>query len=166
MRPSFALALVLDLAARTAGATEPALSTYGNAHYDYAVDYPAALLAPQGESDSGDGQVFQSAQGDATMRVYAQYLMRDIPHQCDAVHLAKAHAGASVTYQLRKPGLSVASGELAPGRIFYAKGLETRDRCLMLLIDYPAARRGQFDPLVGRIAASLRPVAGAKTPTP
>lgn len=164
MRPCFVLALVL--AAQAAGAAEPALSTYGNGHYDYTVDYPAALLAPQGESDSGDGQVFQSADGDATMRVYAQFLMRDIPHQCDAVAQARERAGARVSYQLRKPGLTVASGELAPGRIFYAKGLKTSDRCLMLLIEYPAARRTQFDPLVGRIAASLRPGTGTKTPTP
>jgi hypothetical protein len=47
--------LALLLLAPFAPAAET-FQTYHNSSFDYAIEYPANLLIPQGEADNGDGQ--------------------------------------------------------------------------------------------------------------
>ncbi len=47
--------------------------TYHNLRFDFAVDYPADLLVPQGESDNQDGQKFLSEDGQKEMLVYTTF---------------------------------------------------------------------------------------------
>lgn len=47
------------------------METYVNSVYRYHIDYPAGLLIPQGESDSGDGQIFSDKENSTNeLRVY------------------------------------------------------------------------------------------------
>lgn len=55
------------------------LKTYVNSVYRYHIDYPDDLLIPQGESDSGDGQVFTSKDKLCELRVYRD--TRDILYE-------------------------------------------------------------------------------------
>lgn len=55
------------------------LETYVNSVYRYHIGYPDKLLIPQGESDSGDGQVFTSKDNLCELRVYRD--SRDILHE-------------------------------------------------------------------------------------
>src|SRR5436190_13571117 len=53
-----------------AGGYENGYRTYSNARFAYSISYPSDLLVPQGESDNGDGQKFQSKDVRAVMLVY------------------------------------------------------------------------------------------------
>lgn len=146
-------ALLLLFSAHAAAAP---LATYANERFGYSIKYPEHLLVPQGEATNRDGQVFEAKSG-ATLRVWGQYLMgEDLPKQCDVVARAHDEAGAHVTYQVKKKSLTVASGTLKSGAIFYWKAEKAGDVCLTLQLEYPAGERATYDALVGEIAGSLQ----------
>ncbi len=60
--------LALLLLAPFAPAAEN-FQTYHNSRFDYAIEYPANLLIPQGEADNGDGQVFVSPDQQARFKI-------------------------------------------------------------------------------------------------
>lgn len=65
-----------------ASSTQPInvhMSTYVNSVYRYHISYPDNHLIPQGESDSGDGQVFVSKDKLCELRVYRD--TRDILYE-------------------------------------------------------------------------------------
>jgi len=51
-------------------------SNYYNVRYDYGIEYPDILI-PQGETDSGDGQKFMTADGRSFMLVYRTFKALD-----------------------------------------------------------------------------------------
>ncbi len=128
------------------------MAVYHNDRFGYTVDYPSDLLVPQGEADNGDGQVFKARKGDATLTVFGQYLMKDLPSQCDALATARSFDGANITYKVAKPDLSIASGYRKPGVVFYLKKVKAGGTCLSLELAYPIEDRGTFDSQVAKIS--------------
>lgn len=70
---------VPEVSAPTAPPLDVHTKTYVNSVYRYHIDYPDELLIPQGESDSGDGQVFLSKDKLCELRVYRD--TRDILYE-------------------------------------------------------------------------------------
>ena len=129
---------------------------YVNQRFAFAVEYPSNLLIPRGESGNGDGQVFATKQDDAKLTVYGGWRGEGLDFPCNALDTATNFAGAKITYKWKKGEASVASGTFNDGKIFYVKNISGKDKCTTLMLEYPAARRATFDPLVAHIASSLR----------
>ena len=149
---SFALAFVL------AGSciAQTVYAPYVNQRFTFAVEYPSQLFTPLGESENGDGQVFATKAGDAKLTVFGGWRGKDLDFPCEALETATNYSGASVIYKWKKGGASVASGSTRDGKIFYVKNVRSSDKCVTLMLEYPEDRRETFDPLVSRIAGSLR----------
>ena len=58
----------------------------------------------------------------------------------------------SITYQLQRPGLSIASGYRKPGVICHLKKVQAGDTCRSLELAYPVEDRASLDGQVARIS--------------
>lgn len=148
--------LVLSLAVATACLAEPAYVPYLNQRFSFAVEYPSGLFFARGESDNGDGQVFATKEGDAKLTVFGGWRAKELNFPCDALETAAHFAGSNVTYKWKKGAVSVASGHSAGDTVFYVKNILSKDKCVTLMLEYPAARRDAFDSVVARISNSLK----------
>ncbi|MFT0788249.1 hypothetical protein [Synechococcus sp. H55.10] len=130
---------------------------YINARFGYRLDYPADFV-PQGESDSGDGQVFVGEEG-AELRVWGGYnIFQATPASALQEELQRSReSGRRVTYQVAGRDFFVVSG-YEPGslRIFYLKKLVRPSLEAGFEFVYPASRRERYDRDVEAIARSLR----------
>jgi len=130
---------------------------YINARFGYRLDYPADFV-PQGESDSGDGQVFVGEEG-AELRVWGGYnIFQATPASALQEELQRSReSGRRVTYQAAGRDFFVVSG-YEPGslRIFYLKKLVRPSLEAGFELVYPASRRERYDREVEAIARSLR----------
>jgi hypothetical protein len=146
-----ATSLIVVLAA-VAIAHGQAYRTYDNARFGYSISYPSKLLAPQGEAENGDGQVFLGA--GAEMRVYGSNLLLNETLAAEYRAILK-EKGSSVTYKVLKRGFFVISGK-QDGRIFYQKTLENSDGAFItFMIEYDESRRKTYDPAVTRMVRSF-----------
>ena len=147
---SVPLALILS----TACIAQPTYTRYLNARFAFSVEYPSQLFSPRGECENGDGQTFAAKDAEASLTVYGGWLLEGF--SCEALETAKSDTGANVTYKWKKDAASVASGYTSDRKFFYVKRVRNADKCLTLILKYSEARRETFDPLVSRIAGSLR----------
>ena len=129
------------------------LDHYSNAKYGFAVGYPPGVFVPQGESDSGDGQVFLSPDGRAELRVYAAFnvLAETLAHQFAAT---LDTPGLQPTYQVRHGDWFVVSG-LLEGKVFYRKTRLAKDVFYTVMLTYDSAAKAAYDPLVAAIVKSF-----------
>ena len=146
---------------RPAGAMdhENNYQTYSNARFAYSISYPSNLLIPQGESDNGDGQKFQSKDGHAIMLVYGS---NNVLGQTIKQLYAEASRGGasdhpkrSITYKILKGDWYVISGN-ENGRVFYQKTMLRRDAIKTFSIEYGEAQKGIFNPVTTKIAMSFK----------
>ena len=88
---------------------------YINARFGYRLDYPADFV-PQGESDSGDGQVFIGEEG-AELRVWGGFFKQRPPAPCKRSCSAagKADAGLPLKLPVRIFSGSPATSQAACG---------------------------------------------------
>lgn len=135
-------------AARAEGGAWP---TYYNVKYAFSGCYPGNLFTGKGESDSGDGQEFTSADG-AKIDMFGAYVMDDPP--LDNLHDEMAedernYLGASgkPVLQRLKPDYFAFSG-YAGNQIVYEKMLLGNDKFLTFVFTYPTAKRALYDPLI------------------
>jgi hypothetical protein len=134
---------------------EDAYRTYHNERYGVSADVPRDWKAGR-PPDNGDGLKFTSPDGAATILVYGGYRLADTVAEALNSELA-ADEGETITYQTRAPRMAVISG-MRGQTIFYRKVVVScRDQ---VSIEYPSARKQQFDALVSHVAASLRGVDG------
>ena len=130
---------------------------YINARFGYHLDYPADFV-PQGESDSGDGQVFVGEEG-AELRVWGGYnIFQATPASALQEELQRSRESRRrVTYQVAGRDFFVVSGYEPDGqRIFYLKKLVSPSLEAAFEFVYPASRRERYDRDVEAIARSLR----------
>lgn len=127
---------------------------YANHKYGYVLAWPRQLLAPQGESDAGDGQVFAAPDGRAELRCWAGF--NDVLEQTIPAALAEALAepGRQVTYRHRGKDFFVVSG-LEGGKIFYRKTMLAHGVLASFELAYDPAQKARFDPVVQDLAASF-----------
>lgn len=124
---------------------------YTNEKYEYAICYPEDLLAPQGESDAGDGQTFLAKDG-AKLIVFGSGGTDVIPLKQDLDGAISDLAGAlgKVTYKVVKPHWFVISGQ-TQRTIFYAKAMYTRDWFKQFTLTYDASQSAIYEPVVKRL---------------
>lgn len=130
--------------------------TYGNARYGYFVEIPSGF-SPVAESDNGDGGRATSADGNATLLVWGSLLTdRTFGHEVAwRADQDRAH-GWDVTYQKEQRGWAVWSGA-NDGRIFYARAVPVCAGAVAYFrVEYDKTRARAFDPVVSRLAKSLR----------
>jgi hypothetical protein len=129
---------------------------YHNPRFGTTADVPAGWKsAPPPEN--GDGLIFVSPDGRAHLIVSGSLNISDTIAEGRAVY-EKREDGETVTYKHRDAHaitLSGTKGDL----IFYEKHiLSCRDQVWnSIYIEYPAASRNEFDPLIAHVAHSLRP---------
>jgi serine/threonine-protein kinase len=152
---AFALAGVT--AATSLVQAEDAYRTYHNDRFGVSADVPRDWRAGR-PPENGDGLQFTSPDGTATITVSGSYRIAD--SVAEALNSEQApDEGETVTYQTRGPRMAVVSG-MRGQTIFYRKVvLSCKDQVMnRVSIEYPLARKQQFDALVSHVAASLHGV--------
>lgn len=127
---------------------------YTNHKYGYVVAWPNKHLTPQGESDSGDGQIFTSPDGQARLACWAYY--NDVLGESIGQAYAQAlqEAGAQVSYKHLGKDFFVISG-IRGGMVFYRKTLLAHGVQASFELSYAAHLKAAFDPIVKDVARSL-----------
>lgn len=126
---------------------------YTNTKYQYAICYPEDLLAPQGESDAGDGQTFLAKDG-AKLIVFASLGLADIPlkQRVNSVISDLTGTSGKVTYKLVKPNWFVISGQKQQ-MVYYTKATYTRDHFKQFILTYNVGQSSVYDPVIKRLAS-------------
>lgn len=148
--------LVTALAVLALSAPALAQATYGNARYGYFLDIPPGFSRVE-ESGNGDGGRSSSKDGNATLVVWGSYLAdRTFGHEIAWRADQDRADGWDVTYQKEQRGWAVWSGA-KDGRIFYARAVPLCAGAVAYVrLEYAKADAKAFDPLVSRMAKSLR----------
>lgn len=151
-KTKFALASIAINIAASAGAET--WRSYHNTRFGTTAEVPAIWkMGPPPENN--DGRAFSSPDGRATIIISG--IFHVLPHEEEvAIHL-KPGEGETITYTKQGSNWIVVSG-IRGDMIFYRKSiLSCRDTIWNdVSIEYPAAEKGKYDPLVARVAASLR----------
>jgi hypothetical protein len=139
--------------------------TYQNDRYGTTIDYPA-VFKMQPPPDADDGRNFKTGDG-ADFTVSASYFAAT--YFAPDLTVAKYHnyiiknldRGSTIIYERRGKDWFVISGVKGDG-IFYEKHLLSHGAQMNedFVMCYPAALKETYDPIVARMAKSLRPGTG------
>jgi hypothetical protein len=143
------------MASAVLGASE--FSTYVNGRYGYSISYPARLLRPLPESESGDGRAFAAKNGKGEFLVYAGGAVEGI--DATSQDIIKSEEGRWVdqraSYRVVKSKLAAISCSTGT-EIFYRKTLLQGGLNTTFTAAYPLEDRAVWDPVVATMAASLK----------
>lgn len=154
MRHSAVIPVLLGVALTAATAFAASL-TYENDRFGTSVTFPADIFSQeQAPPDNGDGQRWLSNDG-ASLAVFGSYnVLDETPKSREAG--ARVNGSRTVTYSRTGQDWVVLSGTDGD-RIFYERYVfGPTDIVHGIVIEYPAALKAKYDPLVGSIARSLR----------
>lgn len=158
----FALLCAAAVAAGIAGTARAADSlvaagdgwqTYVNERFGTSLDFPADVFTPQEPPENGDGRRFVSQ--DATLEVYA---WNDLDEENAATlkrRLVGAEGYTDVTYSPSGSNWLVLSGYRGES-IFYEKYFFRADIVHGFGMEFPAAEKPYYAPIVERIEDSFR----------
>ncbi|MDK2010986.1 MULTISPECIES: hypothetical protein [unclassified Deinococcus] len=111
-------------------------ASYCNSRYSYCINVPAAMYG-QGESDSGDGQVFMNRSATVTLTVWGAWNVPDLPSFEDEYREASrgwpsapGRPARVVTYKVMKPDFFVVSG-IEGGKVFYQRTIKSAKNASM-----------------------------------
>ena len=151
-----AAACLASIAALYPVSAEQGYRTYHNDRFGVSADVPADWK-PGREPDNNDGLVFTSPDGASTITVSGILNADDTPASQVISDEQRAQSGETVTYRNKGPRQAVVSGT-REAMIFYRKTmLSCRDQVVNhLVIEYPAAKKQDFDTLVTHVAGSMR----------
>jgi serine/threonine-protein kinase len=155
---------VIGLTAFAAPAKADRWLTYHNDRYGTTIDYPDQFK-PEPPPDADDGRRFKDAQG-VEFAVYASYNALDFNlAKYQDYTLKNLDPGQVVTYQAHGGDWFVISGTKGDS-VFYQRHLLSHGGQMTeaFAITYPAAAKLTYDPLVARMAKSLRPGKGFQSP--
>lgn len=127
---------------------------YTNNRFRYSVEWPADVLEAEGEAANGDGQVFSSADGSFTMRVFGRNLVESKGLKDIYREQKNEFSGAEITYDRLGDEFYVLSGR-RDGMIFYEKTFLHDGILKRLSLRYPQQRKEEFDPVVERISGTF-----------
>jgi hypothetical protein len=131
---------------------------YVNARYGTAAEYPADRFHPGRPPDNGDGQAFTAADG-AELRIFAHWnIDDDRPGNYETSLRSGDSDYADVTYRATGNNWLVLSGNRGAS-IFYEKYIFTKGKnsaIHALTVTYPRDAKAAYDPIVARMARSLR----------
>lgn len=157
MRLLGAFLFVLSVSVFSQGLAQDNYRTYHNARFDYSISYPANILAPQGESENGDGQKFLTRDGRAEMLVYGSHnsLDQSLRQVYESETSRSEHPNRRVTYRLLRRDWFVVSG-IEDGRIFYQKTFLKKGVFKTFRLEYDENAKQTFDSITTRIAGSFK----------
>ena len=134
--------------------------TYANSRFGYVIEYPVGVLTPQDEAQNADGRAFFSKDKTAEMRVWGQYnALFDTLKKAYLSDLKERPTG--ISYKVLLKNSYVISGTRG-GKIFYQKTMlhgkdgESGAIFCTFTIEYRAADKAKYDPIVKRISTSLQ----------
>jgi hypothetical protein len=151
MRALSALAFFFVVArAAQAGAWQ----TYYNDRFGATAEVPAGWRIGE-EPENNDGRIFTSPDGRASVTVSGSYAV--IPRVQELEIMTRPEPGETIDYKREGRDWIVVSGRKG-GRIFYRKSLLSCGATVWnsVYLDYPAAGKAAFDPIVAHVASSLR----------
>ncbi|MCB1487687.1 MAG: hypothetical protein KDJ88_09530 [Bauldia sp.] len=144
-------------------ATGPALAeawqTYVNERFGTTADVPAGWQAGEPPAN-GDGLRFTAPDGSASVAVFGSLQTFDTIDETIAIYEAPVD-GETITYRHRDDRGLVLSGT-RDDRIFYRRWILSCGEAVWngIAIEYPAAEKKAYDPLVTHMSRSLRPGTG------
>ena len=164
MRCKSALAAMVTAAvllAATAAKADEWL-TYQNDRYGTTIDYPG-VFKMQPPPDSDDGREFKTSDG-TDFTVSASYFALDLTVAEYRDFIVKhLDPGSTITYETRGKNWFVISGTKGDN-IFYEKHLLSHGMNEDFVMSYPASAKQTYDPIVARMAKSLRSGKGFQSP--
>jgi serine/threonine-protein kinase len=145
------------LVATTVAAAAP-WKTYANDRFGATADYPAGWRAGEAPANN-DGLVFTAPDGRATITISGSHSV--LPRAQEIEIMTTPADGETVDYKSRGRDWIVLSGRRGD-RIYYRRSLLTCHGTVWntVSLDYPAAEKAAFDPIVAHVAASLRGARG------
>jgi hypothetical protein len=134
--------------------------TYQNARYGTVAEYPADRFHPEPPPANNDGRRFTSSDG-AELAIFASLNVDDdTPAQHEAFLRSGSQDYSHVTYRATGSNWLALSGYRGD-LIFYEKYIFAKGRDIgtihALVVSYPRASKTLYDPIVARMAKSLRP---------
>ena len=138
----------------TGAAWADGFTTYVNPRFGVTAEVPSSWKSDP-PPENGDGLIFRSRDNAASITVSGSLNIEDSPALA-MKEQAKADPGETVSYrQIGRRSVTISGTN--GGRIFYRKSLLVcRDQIWNnLSIDYPLARKADYDALVARVAGSL-----------
>ncbi|MFY7787388.1 MAG: hypothetical protein ACOVQA_05895 [Thermoflexibacteraceae bacterium] len=135
---------------------------YVNTHYGFEIDCPSTLVG-QGESDSKDGQRFETADKKAILWAYYDRSSNLIDDATDKQYTFEFYykreiatqENRKVTYKVYKKDFFVISG-MEGNKIFYRKTINTSNGWFTFELLYDQTLRTFYDKVCGRIATSFK----------
>jgi hypothetical protein len=151
------MAILLLYALLAAAQPAPAhqWNSYENARFGTLLSYPRDLFRAQTESDNGDGITLRAADG-ATLAVFGS---NNVENAGPAAYVRGLIGGDAryrqLSYRIVRANFAVLSGSVG-NRLFYERyAFDPAGRVHGFVLEYPAAARARYDPVVPRISASL-----------
>ncbi|UJW87287.1 hypothetical protein [Devosia sp. SL43] len=132
-------------------------TAYVNARFGTTIEYPSGLLAMQQAPDNDDGRTFRSPDGTVTLLVFGQYNIDGLDGPAMVARDRDWGDYGEVTYQSAKSDRYALSG-YSDDRVFYrAARIDNQTGVVHVFeIEYPAAAKATWDPIVTRLAKSFR----------
>jgi hypothetical protein len=149
----------LLLIAFTGAASAETWKLYVNARFGERAEYPADRFKPNPPPANGDGQSFMASDG-ATLAIFGAYNVdNSSPAEYEAFLRGTDTDYRNVTYHATGKDWLVMSGTRGD-TIYYEKYLFTGRKSDAitngLVVTYPSAAKATYDPIVARMAKSLR----------
>lgn len=139
---------------------------YLNQKFGFSVDYPCEILIPEGESESGDGQVFRSKRiSNNTLTVCRDYLELMDPDTKYTLEISfnkhvrafsKKGNGRNITYKKLDKNFFVISGHKDNGDIYYQKTIMIDSNLCSCLLEYRQADKEIFNKISERVFKSFK----------
>lgn len=139
---------------------------YLNQKYGFSVDYPYEILTPQGESGSGDGQIFKSKKiPDNSLSVYRDYLDNldpdvkftlEIGFNKEVKACNQKDSKRKITYKKLDKNFYVISGHKQNGDIFYQKTIFVDENLCTCILEYKEADKAIFNKISERVFKSFK----------
>jgi hypothetical protein len=150
------LLLLIGLALLATPALAQQWDRYDNARYGYSSAVPPDYLG-HGESDNGDGQVFENTAQAQKLTVWGGPLPDDFDAEVVKRMSYADRDGWNISYQATTPQWASFSGLMA-GRIFYTRMIALCDRVsyAALTLTYSTRQAADMKPVVERLVESLR----------
>jgi hypothetical protein len=157
----FGWVALIGLSAVAGAAADEAYRTYRNERFGVSADVPRSWKAGR-SPDNGDGLAFTSPDGTATITISGGLNIADSVTEAMQAELTPDD-GETVSYRRQTDRMAVLSGTRGT-TIFYRKAILSCKDAVMsrVAIDYPLARKQEFDALVTHVARSLRGGPGAQ----
>jgi hypothetical protein len=133
-------------------------NTYCNDRFHFCIAYPSEILIAQGESDSRDGQIFKSNDGENTLWVYRDYRdnMEPSEYTIETAYTEDLEPTVekSVTYNKLGTDYYVVSGYV-DGKIYYQKTMMLEGELMTALIEYSKKDKAVYGQISKKIFSSF-----------